>query len=212
MFVLQKRICVRQEWPLCSRISWDHRWIMVLLCFVLVLMCVNLCSRQKQAIDICCQQPTTYKMVGSFSMRETRDSESNKIFDQIWQMHFRRWFWTYSYSVSLQGLGSPPTAASHGMGAEFIEACLSSEWTTVILGLGTSHFFSWVTRLSGLFPPHSVLNRFLHLLCKWNSQCSGNTWLLPGSHPRLSSLHGSRHQLLKAKQSPSRVVVVSWAC
>lgn len=36
MFVLQKRICVRQEQPLCSRISWDHQWITVLPCFVLM--------------------------------------------------------------------------------------------------------------------------------------------------------------------------------
>lgn len=33
MFLLQKRICVRQEQLLCSCISWDHQWIMVLALF-----------------------------------------------------------------------------------------------------------------------------------------------------------------------------------
>lgn len=34
--------------------------------------------------------------------------------------------------MSLQGIGSLLTAASQGMGEEFIEAYLFSEWTTVV--------------------------------------------------------------------------------
>ena len=67
--------------------------------------------------------------------------------------HLQRWFWTYSYSVGLRGIGSPPTPASHGMGEEFIGAWLLSQWSTMPLGPGISHFFSLVTGCSWLFPP-----------------------------------------------------------
>lgn len=131
MFVLQERIHVRQEWPLCSRISWDHQWIMVLFWFGFD-VCKPLLDwgRSRQSVFAVSSQLLT-KWLEVFPWRRQETLRVITFLTRSNKGICRDGFEPKVFFMSLQGIGRPPTAASHGTVEDLLEAYLSSEWTTV---------------------------------------------------------------------------------